>query len=116
MWKKKYFQEKKKTPAIEERSTQLKTDLELIHGKILQIIEQETKNATQAGNSKEADLGVRRKVLLIEEMFIDFFLKNLILKIVRLQHELQGFQQQFDQAKLRLTTDLKVTKDLSFLV
>jgi hypothetical protein len=42
----------------------LKTDLELIHGKIVQIIDQETKHAVQVGNSKEAELGVRNKSLI----------------------------------------------------
>jgi len=62
MWKKKYFQEKKKTPALEERSTQLKTELELIHGKTVQIIDNEIKHAAQVGSSKETDIEVRSKV------------------------------------------------------
>lgn len=114
MWKKKYFQEKKKTPAIEERSTQLKTDLELINGKIVQIIDHETKHAVQVGYSKEAELGVRSKIESIYKKIIYFFLKNLILKIVRIQYEVQDLQHQLDQAKLRLTTDLKVKEIILF--
>lgn len=59
MWKKKYFQEKKKTPPIDDCSTQLKTDLELIHDKIVQIIDNESKHAAQVGSVKEAEMGVR---------------------------------------------------------
>lgn len=90
MWKKKYFQEKKKTPPIEGQITQLKTDLDLIHSKIIQIIDNECKHSAQAGCVHEAETG------------------NLILQILRTQYETQNTRQQLDQAKLRLTTDLKL--------
>ena len=59
MWKKKYFQEKKKTSPLEDRVAQLKTDVDFHHGKTVQIIENESKHATQVGAVKEAELGVR---------------------------------------------------------
>jgi hypothetical protein len=39
-----------------------------------------------------------------------------MLKITRTQYEMQDIQHQLDQAKLRLTTDLKVKKNVNFLV
>jgi hypothetical protein len=60
MWKKKYFREKKKTRPIEEDTTQLKTDLDIINGKIVQIIDNEYKHLIQVGYLKEAENGVRR--------------------------------------------------------
>ena len=38
---------------------QLKTDVDFHHGKTVQIIENESKHATQVGAVKEAELGVR---------------------------------------------------------
>jgi hypothetical protein len=58
MWKKKYFVEKKKTPPLEERVTQLKSDLEQIHKKTVQTIDAEAKHATQTGYTKQGDAGV----------------------------------------------------------
>jgi len=61
MWKKKYFQEKKKTSPIEGKVTQLKTDLDLIHSKIIQIIDNECKHSAQVGCLRDAETGVRRQ-------------------------------------------------------
>lgn len=57
MWKKKYFQEKKKTSSLEDRVAQLKGDVEFYHGKTMQIIENENK---QPGSAKDTELRVRR--------------------------------------------------------
>lgn len=59
MWKKKYFQEKKKTPPVEEKVTQLKADLDFTHSKVLQTIDNECKHSAQAGCIREAETGVR---------------------------------------------------------
>jgi hypothetical protein len=59
MWKKKYFQEKKKTPALDQQSTQLKNDLEQLHDKTVQIIDNEAKHSAQVGCLQEAEVGVR---------------------------------------------------------
>jgi hypothetical protein len=61
MWKKKYFHEKKKTPAIEGRSAQLKTDLEQMHSKIVQTMDNECKHTAQMGYLNESEAGVIRK-------------------------------------------------------
>jgi len=37
-----------------------------------------------------------------------------MLKITRTQYEMQDIQHQLDQAKLRLTTDLKVKENVNF--
>lgn len=58
MWKKKYFIEKKKTPPLEERIMLLKFDLDQVHKKTVQIIDGESKHATQMGFNKEAEIGV----------------------------------------------------------
>ena len=59
MWKKKYFNEKKKTPPIEEQSTKLKADLDQAHNKIVQTMDNECKHTAQIGSVKDAEVGVR---------------------------------------------------------
>ena len=58
MWKKKYFQEKKKTPSIEDRVSELKNDLEFLHSKTMQTIDNESKHSAQVGCLTEAEMGV----------------------------------------------------------
>ncbi len=65
MWKKKYFNEKKKTPPLEERILLLKNDLEQIHKKTVQTVEAEAKHATQMGYTKEAEIGVELYLFLL---------------------------------------------------
>ncbi|CAF3387333.1 unnamed protein product [Rotaria socialis] len=90
MWKKKYFIEKKKTPTLEERVLLLKTELDQIHKRTIQTIDGEAKHATQVGYTKEADVG------------------NLIVQVTRTHHDIQDIRHQVEQAKLRLTTDVKL--------
>ena len=59
MWKKKYYQEKKKTPALEDQNKNLKIDLDQSHQKILQNIENESKHSVQTGHLKESEINVR---------------------------------------------------------
>ena len=61
MWKKKYFNEKKKTPPLEERVAQLKSELDQIHRKTVQTMDAEAKHALQMGYVKESDIGVSAK-------------------------------------------------------
>ncbi|CAF3853908.1 unnamed protein product [Rotaria magnacalcarata] len=90
MWKKKYFVEKKKTPTLEEHVLLLKTELDQIHKRTIQTIDGEAKHATQVGYTKEADVG------------------NLIVQVTRTHHDIQDIRHQVEQAKLRLTTDVKL--------
>ena len=51
MWKKKYFEEKKKTPPLEEQSTRLRTDLESVHKRLMAQMEGgKDKPAVRTGN------------------------------------------------------------------
>ena len=59
MWKRKYFHEKKKALLEEERSTQLKTELDQIIDKTIQIIDNEMKHSIQTGYSESTKVGVR---------------------------------------------------------
>ncbi|CAF1020700.1 unnamed protein product [Adineta steineri] len=90
MWKKKYFNEKKKHPQLDERISTLKTELDQIHKKTSQTMEAEAKYAAQMGYIKEAEAG------------------SSIAQITRINHENQDIRHQLEQAKLRLTTDVKL--------
>lgn len=59
MWKKKYFGEKKKTPTLEERVLLLKGELDQVHKKTIQMMDNETKHAGQVGYAKEVEAGVK---------------------------------------------------------
>ena len=116
MWKKKYFQEKKKTPSLEENSTKLKADLDQLHEKIKQTIDNECKHTAQMGYSKEAEIGVKNIIFVFNDNNFHY-LKNCFLQITRIQHETQDIRYQIDQAKLRLTTDIKVMlSNILFLI
>lgn len=65
MWKKRYYAEKKKTPALEEQQKQLKLELEQIQQKILQTIENESKHSAQTGHLKESEIDVNTEYLLL---------------------------------------------------
>ncbi|CAF4593897.1 unnamed protein product, partial [Rotaria magnacalcarata] len=81
---------KKKTPTLEEHVLLLKTELDQIHKRTIQTIDGEAKHATQVGYTKEADVG------------------NLIVQVTRTHHDIQDIRHQVEQAKLRLTTDVKL--------
>ncbi|CAF1079193.1 unnamed protein product [Adineta steineri] len=91
MWKKKYFQEKKRNSPIEHRITELNTELDKIHKKVEEAYTNEPKHSAKTNQSKETETS-----------------ENYLLQITRIQHEMQGLHQQIDQSKLRLTTDIKL--------
>ncbi|CAF0892825.1 unnamed protein product [Adineta ricciae] len=90
MWKKKYFNEKKKHPPLEERINMLRNELDQMHKKTVQTMEAEAKYAAQMGYTKEAANG------------------NSVAQVTRMNYEIQDIRHQLEQAKLRLTTDVKL--------
>ncbi|CAF0842024.1 unnamed protein product [Adineta ricciae] len=90
LWKKKYYQEKKRTQPLEQNSQQSTSELDRLHKKTEQTIENEWKHATEMGYTREADTG------------------KSLLQVTRVNHEMQNIQTQIEQAKLRLSTDIKL--------
>jgi hypothetical protein len=99
MWKKKYFLEKKKTPTIEDNSTQLKTELDRLHEKIAQTIDNECKHAAQIGYSKEAEVGVGiivfyslkhhfvyLRILFYKQRVFNMKFKIFVIKLIKLNY------------------------------
>ncbi|CAF1500668.1 unnamed protein product, partial [Didymodactylos carnosus] len=92
MWKKKYFTEKKKMPPLEERVQQLQNDLDQIQKKTLVVMNQESKHAPQT------DVKIIVVLLTSQDNRVQF---------TKMQYSIQDIRYQLDQAKLRLTTDIK---------
>ena len=51
-WKKKYFEEKKKTSPLEEQCNKLRNELELLHRKIMSQLETSKDPAKRTGDNK----------------------------------------------------------------
>ncbi|CAF0852734.1 unnamed protein product, partial [Didymodactylos carnosus] len=90
MWKKRYFNEKKKMPPLEGRIHHLQTDLSQTQNKTIINMDQESKHAAQTGFLKEAEIG------------------SIHVERAKIQHDIQDVRYLVDQAKLRLTTDIKL--------
>lgn len=90
IWKKKYFNEKKKTPMLEENVNALLVEIQSHQGKIVHGMEGDIKNMLNDGLKKEAED------------------KNNELVSYKLQEETYMLKRQVDQYKLKLTTDIKL--------
>lgn len=90
LWKKKYFNEKKKTPPLEERMNALVREIEQCQKKMFHTLENEIRNAALIGYNRESEV------------------KNNWLLSVKLQEDIYLLRRQLDQQKLKLTTDIKV--------
>jgi len=90
LWKKKYFNEKKKTPQLEERMNALLKEIEQCQQKMFHSLESDIRNAASIGYNRESEA------------------KNNWLVSLRLQEEIYLLRRHLDQQKLKLTTDIKV--------
>ncbi len=59
-WRKKFYNEKKKTPLVENQIQNLETDLEQQQKKLVQLIENDIKNAASSGLKRESDAKVSK--------------------------------------------------------
>ncbi len=57
-WKKKFYNEKKKTPLVETQIQNLESDLEQQQKKLVQFIESDIKNAASSGLKRESEAKV----------------------------------------------------------
>lgn len=54
-WKKTYFEERKKTPALESECNQLKKELDIINKKIFSNVEASSRFVAHGGNQKPSE-------------------------------------------------------------
>lgn len=108
MWKKKYYNEKKKHVPLEERINALRSEVDQSQKKTLQTMEAEAKYAAQMGYGKEAAAGVRTVARSLAAIVRVLLSQNSIAHITRINYEIADIRHQLEQAKLKLTTDVKV--------
>lgn len=87
VWKRRYYDEKKKTPALEDEAERLHEELEMLHRKIIAQLE----------SAKEE----RTKVKANDQSTIRF-------KAMRTQHEIDNLERLVENVKMKLTTETKV--------
>ncbi|KAH9523704.1 hypothetical protein Btru_040693 [Bulinus truncatus] len=90
MWKKKYFEEKKKTAPLEENSNRLQQELEALHKKLMNTLE-----GPKERNPKLIDAQPSLK-------------SNYIIQCTKLQHEIEDFKRRVENAKMKLTAEMKL--------
>ncbi|XP_077981582.1 uncharacterized protein LOC144436628 isoform X2 [Glandiceps talaboti] len=89
LWKKKYFEEKKKTPPLEQQVVTLKHKLDSEHKKYINQIE-----------GKEA----RRKNMYQQPSEKT----NMKVQIAKFQHDLEELRRRVENTKMKLTTEMKL--------
>ncbi|CAL1531116.1 unnamed protein product [Lymnaea stagnalis] len=90
MWKKKYFEEKKKTAPLEENSNRLRQELEALHRKLMNTLE-----GPKERNPKLIDAQPSPK-------------NNHIIQCTKLQHEIEDLQRRVENARMKLTAEMKL--------
>ncbi|GFO39926.1 spermatogenesis-associated protein 1, partial [Plakobranchus ocellatus] len=89
MWKKKYFEEKKKTAPLEENSNRLRQELEALHRRLMNTLE-----GPKEKNTRLIDTNPSQK-------------NNYIIQCTKLQHDIEDLQRRVANAKMKLTAEMK---------
>ncbi|XP_074641749.1 uncharacterized protein LOC141899386 isoform X4 [Tubulanus polymorphus] len=95
VWKKKYFEEKKKTPALEDKCNKLRIELESLHRKI--VGQMETGPVKEKHSIKPVEKGGKPSQAA-----------NLRIQATKLQHEVEEMQRRVDDSKMKLTAEVKL--------
>lgn len=91
LWKKRYFEEKKRTPPLEEQCNKLRHELDVIHRKLMNALE---------GSSK--DKNTRIENLKPSKQ------NNYKIQATRLTHEIDDLRRRLENAKMKLTAEMKL--------
>ncbi|XP_056019195.1 spermatogenesis-associated protein 1-like isoform X22 [Ostrea edulis] len=91
IWKKRYFEEKKKTPPLEEQCNRLRHELDIIHRKLMNTLEGPSKDKS----TKHGDLKPSQK-------------NNYKIQATRLTHEIDDMRRRLENAKMKLTAEMKL--------
>lgn len=91
LWKKHYFEEKKKTPPLEEQCNRLRHELDIIHRKLMNTLEGPSKEkSTRLGDLKPSQKN------------------NYKIQATRLTHEIDDMRRRLENAKMKLTAEMKL--------
>ncbi|CAG5129610.1 unnamed protein product, partial [Candidula unifasciata] len=89
-WKKKYFEEKKRTAPLEDISNVLQNELEALHKKQINILE-----GPREKNLRLADGAPSEK-------------SNHVIQCARLRHEIEDLSRRVEMARMKLTSEIKL--------
>ncbi|XP_036371224.1 spermatogenesis-associated protein 1-like [Octopus sinensis] len=90
IWKKKYYEEKKKTSPLEEQCNKQRHELDVIHRKYISSLEPAKEKPTKITTKKPSEKN------------------NILIQASRLKHETEDLQHRVDNAKMKLTAELKL--------
>lgn len=93
IWKRRYYDEKKKTPALEDEAEKLHEDLEMFHKKILTQLESARENKARSKATANDQSGLKFKAM-------------------RTQHEIENLERLVENVRIKLATEMKV--DISY--
>ena len=118
VWKKRYFEEKKKTPPLEEQCSKLRQELDQLHKKIMTTLEggkeRDRRFPTEKPSEKvhvamfECLLQLINYYQHCSFLYKLFLQSNLKIQATRLQHQLEDLQRRIENIKMKLTTEMKV--------
>ncbi|XP_060072344.1 zinc finger CCCH domain-containing protein 13-like [Ylistrum balloti] len=92
LWKKRYFEEKKRTSPLEEQCNRLRHELEIIHRKLMNTLEGPAKDkSTQRMGDLKPSLQSNYKI-----------------QAARLMHEIEDIRRRLENAKMKLTAEMKL--------
>ncbi|XP_069127752.1 serine/arginine repetitive matrix protein 1-like isoform X2 [Argopecten irradians] len=92
LWKKRYFEEKKRTSPLEEQCNRLRHELEIIHRKLMNTLEGPTKDkSTQRMGELKPSIQ-----------------SNFKIQAARLMHEIEDIRRRLENAKMKLTAEMKL--------
>ncbi|CAB3985172.1 Hypothetical predicted protein, partial [Paramuricea clavata] len=92
VWKKRYFEEKKKTVSLEERCNQLRYEVEIIHKKILSSGDAKDRDSASACLHKDGD---PKKL-------------NAKIMLTRKENEVDELRRRVEEAKIKLGSEMKL--------
>ncbi|XP_045157946.1 spermatogenesis-associated protein 1-like isoform X11 [Mercenaria mercenaria] len=105
LWKKRYFEEKKKTGPLEEQCNRLRHELDIIHKKLLTTLEGPKEKATKLNDIKPSNKLFR---YFDRELRAYRKLNSFKIQATRLQHEIEDIRRRVDHAKMKLTSEMKL--------
>ncbi|XP_052273459.1 uncharacterized protein LOC127873620 isoform X3 [Dreissena polymorpha] len=111
LWKKRYFDEKKKTLPLEEQSNRLRHELDIIHKRLLATLEGPKEKATKLNDLKSpGKVGSPGRPLSFYDRQLQAYRKmnNFKVQATRLQHEIEDVRRRVDHAKMKLTSEMKL--------
>ncbi|CAH1775652.1 unnamed protein product [Owenia fusiformis] len=93
-WKKRYFDEKKRTAPLEEQSSRLRGELEVLHRRLMSHLETGTKDTHKKG-AAGAKGGPSEK-------------NSYRVQATKVQHEIEDLTRRVETAKMKLTAEMKL--------